>query len=189
VYVRNGSSPPRFVFSHLCDTSAPKTAPASLRVGDLAAHTQQANWAALRRACFIVLVAGDTAQCVSVSNVKENRTSFLYHGSAYARPRLSQQGRPTEIQDDYVPLEFYATMTWYVRGTLSCIVPLESGLALFPRTVTEKTLPTLARWVEANIAKSMHTSVWATDTGDSYNEHTRQLRTPCPHSSKRRRLE
>lgn len=189
MYVRDGSNPPRFVFSHLCDSSVPKSAPESLRVRDLAVHTQQANWAALRRACFLVLVAGDTAQCVSVSNARENRTSFLYHGSTYARPRLRQDGSPTEIQEDYIPLEFYATMSWYVHGGLSCIVPLESGLALFPRTLSEKTLPTLARWVEANIAKSMHTSVWATDTGDSYNEHTRRLRAPRSHPNKRRRSE
>lgn len=170
----------------MCDAGVPKSAPESLRVRDLAAHSQQANWAELRRACFLVLVAGDTAQCVSASNVKERRTPFLYHGSPYARP-APRRGVATEIQEDYIPLEFYSTMSWYRGGRLSSIVPLESGLVLFPRTISEKILPTLGRWVENSIAKCMHTSVWVTDDGDSYNEHTRRLRDSSEHRSKRRR--
>jgi hypothetical protein len=158
--------------------------PESLRVKDLTMQPQQSNWSALRKACFLVLVAGDTAQCVSVSNVQERRTTFLYHGSEYARQKHACEQGPTEIQDDYIPLEFYATMSWFTRGCLSCIAPLESGMVLFPRTITEKLLPRLASWVETSITKSIHTSVWVTDTGDSYNEHTRQIR---PSSSRKRR--
>ena len=160
--------------------------PDSLRVRDLAAHTQQANWAAMHRACFLVLVSGDTAQCVSVANAKERRTTFLYHGSAYAHPKRPH-AQSSDVHDDYVPLEFYATMSWFARGRFRYIIPLESSVALFPRTVTEKLLPTLAHWVEASIKKSMHASVWFTDTGDSYSEHTRELRAGPSYSRKRKR--
>lgn len=187
MYIRSGTSP-KFTFSHLYDAGASKTVPDSLRVKDLAAHTQQGNWAAMHRACFLVLVSGDTAQCVSVANVKERRTTFLYHGSEYARPK-GPHTHYSEIQDDYVPLEFYATMSWFVRGRFRCMIPLESSLVLFPHTISERLLPTLGRWVETSITKSMHTSVWITDTGDSYSEHTRQLRVPPSHSRKRKHSE
>ncbi len=189
VYVRDKGAPPRFTFSHYCPSSVPKIVPESLRVRDLTIHPQQSNWSALRKACFLVLVAGDTAQCISVSNVQERRTTFLYHGSEYARQKQEEghaQGA-TEIQDDYIPLEFYATMSWFTGGYLSCIMPLESGLVLFPRTITEKTLPKLASWVEASITKSIYTSLWVTDSGDSYNEYTRQIRTG--YSRKRKRAD
>jgi hypothetical protein len=176
VYVRDKKTA-NYLFSHLCDTRAPKTAPSSLRVKDLTAFAQHhsENCAALRRACFLVLVSGDVAQCVTASNVKERRVPFLFHGSEYARPSTRVKAC-AEFHEGYIPLYFHSTMTIFTKGWLDEVVPFESGLILLPRVVSEQTLPTLARWVESSLTKSIHACVWCTDRGDSYNEHTRQLR-------------
>jgi hypothetical protein len=130
------------------------------------------NWAALRRACFLVLKAGDTAQAVSLANASDRkRTPFLYHGSSYSR--AARDATPTELDENYLSLHFHGTMAVFDKaGRSRAIIPLESGIALFPRQIREVDIPLLTRSVEACMARSMHTSIWVTDTGDSYNEHT-----------------
>lgn len=179
VYVRGegGGRNQRFGFSHWARCTTPKLFPATLRTADLRAHDGSLNAAAAQRACFIVLVTGDVAQCVSVANVGEkNRVRFLYHGSSYSRPaNTTPFAFPTELDDAYVPMCFHGTMAIFDhQHAFRTVVPLETGVALFPKTIRESDLPTLARWVDACATRSLHSSVWVTAGGDSYNELTRQ---------------
>jgi hypothetical protein len=176
VYVRRGSE---YRFSHFCvpQTGPVKPLPASLRVRDLQEHARQPPLlGALRRACFLVLVAGDTAQCVSVGCARGGMR-FLYRGSEYARPVREGQ-RCAEFHEDYVPLRFYSTLALYGRARgLASVKDIECGVALFPRRLGERVLATVARWADHCVKKSVHGSVWlCTDAGESFNEHTRRRR-------------
>ena len=165
-----------YTFSHHAQLAAPKLFPPSLRTADLRLHDQRQNWAQMQRACFLVLAAGDVAQCVSVTTAGEKRrTQFLYHGSSFARRRAEGQSpaTPSEVHEDFVPLHFHSTMAVFDRANrFHAVVPIESGISLFPRQIRDKDIPLLARWVEACMLRSAHASVWVTDLGESYNEHT-----------------
>jgi hypothetical protein len=165
-----------YAFSHHCDQSALKLFPCSLRASDLLRHDPKQNWCSLRRASFLVLVAGDVAQGVSVASAGEKaRTRFLFHGSSYARPaeKYKQNVLCSEVSENYVMLYFHGTVAVYDKNhRFHTAIPVESGVALFPRHIHESDIPLLTRWAEACISKTLHTSVWVTDQGDSYNEHT-----------------
>jgi hypothetical protein len=175
VYTRRVSGE-AYTFSHHAQLAAPKLFPPSLRTADLRLHDQRQNWAQMQRACFLVLAAGDVAQCVSVTTAGEKRrTQFLYHGSSFARRRAEGQSpaTPSEVHEDFVPLHFHSTMAVFDRANrFHAVVPIESGISLFPRQIRDKDIPLLARWVEACMLRSAHASVWVTDLGESYNEHT-----------------
>lgn len=178
VYVRERAGG-GYAFSHQCEQSALKFFPASLRTADLRAHDPRQNWAALQRTCFLVLVAGDVAQAVCLANAgdRKARCQFLYHGSAYARPRAGAPGViASELSENFVSMHFHGTMAVFDPSSrFHAAVPLESGVALFPRVIRETDIPLLTRWVEASLQKSTHSSVWVTaGRGDSYNEHTWQ---------------
>lgn len=172
-----------YEFSHYCHTFTRKPMPLTLRVRDLQQHARanETYKSTLRRACFLVLAAGDTAQCVSISNTREERTRFLFRGSAYDIPAKKTK-RCSEFHEDYVPLQFYSTLAGFSPdGRLGSVLNLECGIALFPGTVRENQLHMLAKWVEHNITKSIHSSAWATHALASYNEATRS-----PYSKKRK---
>jgi hypothetical protein len=173
VYIRQGN---HYTFSHSCLQQAQKTLPQSLRVSDLRGYEHGKSWAHLSRACFLVLVAGDTAQCVSISNAGEGKQiRFLYHGSAFARPAPSRLH--SELNEAYVPLHFHGTMAVYDHFLgVRAVIPIESGIALFPRQITDKDIPLLVRWVTQCVRRSLQASVWVTNSGDSYNESTMQIR-------------
>jgi hypothetical protein len=143
-------------------------------------HTQ--NWEAMQKACFLVLVAGDTAQCISLSNFQSKRTPFLYQGSSYSKPTIDSKQGPTKIlisefQEGHVPLHFYSTLSSFdTNGILVDTTPVECGITLLPNTLLERDLVNITRWVENNLLKSFRTSVWLTEHGHSYNEESRTLR-------------
>ena len=171
-----------YTFSHFAEPQRVlKLFPASLRVSDLRLHDTRPNRDALDRACFLVLVAGDVAQCVSVATAEcGKRTRFLYHGSSYARRSGTHHDSPasSDLSEDYIPLYFHATMAVFDRGArFHACMPLESGIALFPRQIQDRDIPLLARWVQACTARSTRASVWVSGTGESYNEHTLECRT------------
>jgi hypothetical protein len=172
VYTRQVSGG-AYVYSHHCLLTTQKLFPPSLRTTDLRVHDSHRNWSELQRACFLVLVAGDVAQCVSLATARDKaRVQFLFPGSAFTR-RMPTEPLPTELHDDYVSLHFHGTMAVFDRGyRFHTAIPLESGISLFPKRISEKDIPLLARWVEACLLKSIHSSVWVTDTGHSYNETT-----------------
>ena len=60
---------------------------------------------------------------------------------------------------------------------------LECGIALFPKVINEDTVHTLAKWVDHNITKMVFSSVWMTNTSESYNEATL-----VPSSHKKRKV-
>jgi len=181
---------PTYTFSHHCSfQTAQKMLPKSLRVSDLRAYDHALSWAHLSRACFLVLVAGDTAQCVSIANASEakQRVRFLYRGSAFARPAHRPESTllHSELSEAYVPLHFHGTMAVYDRFStgVRAVIPLESGIALFPRQIAERDIALLARWVTQCARRSLQASVWLTNNGDSYSEATLQLRRRQPCSS------
>lgn len=169
-----------YKFSHACSSSCfHKTFPVSLRVTDLLSHQPSLNWSNIRGACFLVLVAGDVAQAISVSSHSERRTSFLYTGSVYDK-RLSSVSAPnllhTEFHESYIPLKFYGTLaTFDYYNRFQCAVPIESGISLFPCQIGEGDIIKLSKWVEHAVHKAMHSSVWITSNGHKYNEHTLRL--------------
>jgi hypothetical protein len=169
-----------YTFSHRCTTYVRKVFPQRLGVAELRAHDSQHNWAPLRQACFMVLVAGDVAQEVSVANQLEKRTRFLFDGSAYARRACGGEADllHTEFHESCIPLHFHGTLAAFnASNEFHSAVPIESGVALFPRQVQEADVHRLAAWVEKCILKTIHSSVWVTERGDSYNEHTLRLAT------------
>jgi hypothetical protein len=181
VYIRR-SSGAGYTFSHFAESMCVlKSFPASLRTSDLRVHDTRPNRDALGRACFLVLVAGDVAQCVSVDTAEcGKRTRFLYLGSSYARRPGPAQAMlaNSDLSEDYIPLHFHATMAVFDRvARFHSAVPLESGIALFPRQIQERDIPLLAHWVQACMTRSCRTSVWVSGAGDSYNEHTLECRT------------
>ncbi len=179
VYVRDEAQrhrclPPEYTFSHYCRVVGPsKPLPASLRVRDLQEHARQpSHLAVLRRACFLVLVAGDIAHCVSVENARDRdaRIPVLYRGSEYARG--SEEARCAEFHDDYVPLRFFSTLAWFTRHDrcLAGVLDLGCGITLFPRRLREADLPRLAGWVDHVLARAVHGSVWLTERGERFHE-------------------
>ncbi len=144
------------------------------------AHNGAQNLDSLKKACFLVLVAGDTAQCISVANVEEKRAPFLYKGSRYSYPSLNADTNgptrsfPSELHESHIPLHFYSTLSSFDSyGRLVDTTPVECGITLLPHTLLERDLPNVTKWVESNILKSIHTSVWLTESGHSYSEMTR----------------
>jgi hypothetical protein len=182
VYTRNVAGKP-YSFSHCCSEAVKKLVPPSLKVQDLVAfNAGTQNWEAMRRACFLVLVAGDTAQCVSVANALQTRTPFLYKGSSFSRPSPDTAQGPTrrlpsELHETHIPLHFYSTLSAYDSlGVLVDITPVECGITLLPHTLLERDIPNVTKWVESNLLKSLHTSVWLTEGGHCYCELNRSLR-------------
>lgn len=173
VYRRDRASVP-YRFSHFCDCSVIKKFPGSLRVTDLRAHDPLTNWMAMRNAAFLVLVAGDVAQCISVSTDLRKRTAFLYHGSRFTRVgEGSADVFATEFHESYVPIFFFGTLCSFDRrGAFRSAIPLEASVCLLPRCLVESDLPRLVKWAETAILKSVHSSVWLTDAGSAYHEHT-----------------
>ena len=145
-------------------------------MSDLLLHDGRLNRGSLHRTCFLVLAAGDTAQSVCVNKRHEKHPQrFLYHGSSYARGQTGDI--PSELDENYIPLLFHGTMAVFDRsGRFHTVIPIVSGITLFPRVVHERDVPILTRWVEVSMARSLKTSIWVTDTGDSYNEQTLQCR-------------
>jgi hypothetical protein len=179
VYVRDEAQrrgPPEYTFSHFCHGVGPrKPLPASLRVRDLQEHARlPSHLTALRRACFLVLVAGDVAHCVSVENARDRaaRIPILYRGSEYAHCGPPGEARCAEFHDDYVALRFFGTLAWYTARDrrLAGVLDLGCGLTLFPRRVREADLPRLAGWVDHVLAHAVHASVWVTEHGERFNE-------------------
>ncbi len=173
VYVR-GKTAGVYEFSHQCEQRVLKAFPSSLRTSELRTHEPRVNWQSLQATPFLILVAGDTAQGVSLVTSKlKARTQFLYHGSGYAR-----QGRSccmlSEFNENYTSLHFYGSMAVFDSSCrFHAVVPIESGVSLFPKQIRETDVPLLAHWVEACLQKSCASSVWVTDHGDSYNEQSR----------------
>jgi hypothetical protein len=173
VYTRHGSSG-MYRFSHHCVQQVLKYFPASLRTSDLRTHNPRMNLSLLHKTCFLLLVGDDTAQGVSISSADcKSRTSFLYHGSSYARKTCSgpQDTFISDFSENYVSLHFHSTMAVFDKmGKFHSVVPIESGVALFPRQMHEKDISKLSKWIESCALKSAHSSVWMTFNGDSYNE-------------------
>ena len=182
VYTRDRPDRP-YVFSHYHDSHVLKKLPPSLRVRDLRAWEPKHNHQGMQNACFLVLVAGDVAQCVSLSNSTEKRVRFLYTGSRYAQKGSDPPDLlPTEFHDNSVLLRFYGTMAAYDTASsgFHSLVPIESGVALLPREIRESHLPTICSWVSSCVQKNITTSVWVTELGHSYNEHTLRLMASSP---------
>lgn len=179
VYTRQGSGGHHhYNFSHhCCPQLAQKALPRSLRVSDLRGYDPCLSWTHLSKACFLVLVAGDTAQCVSIANAADGkRIRFLYRGSAFARQAPEPVRLHSELSEAYVPLHFHGTMAVYDRfAGVRAVIPLESGIALFPRQILDRDIPLLARWVTQCARRSLQASVWVTNNGDSYSEAGLQL--------------
>ena len=160
-----------YTFSHHSAKHTRKTLPASLRVSDLKAYNPLQNISNWRNSCFLVLVAGDVARCVSVATVHTKQVRFLYHGSSYSIPDNTVDRLQSEFNEGYIPLHMYGTLTTYtVRGGLHSLVAIESGVCLFPRQIKEDDIPRLGKWIEAALLRSIHSSVWMTNVGHSYNE-------------------
>lgn len=172
VYSRLASGA-QYTFSHHCQSHMVKLLPASLRASDIQTHDLAANRAQVQKACFLVLVAGDVAQCVSIGNAGDTkRVQFLYRGSRFSC-KHGQERTESEVAESHVTLRFYGTMAVYDSSArLSAVVPLESGIALFPREIRERDIPLLAQWTHSCMVRSLHGSIWVTATGTGYNEMT-----------------
>ena len=171
VYTRDAAGAV-YKFSHACPTHVPKSLPRSLRVQDLQEFTpRSAEFAkGLMGTAFLVLVAGDRAQCVSVANIRERRIPFLFKGSCYERAAGNSK-ECSEIDDKYVSLYFYSTISTFTQGYRPSMVPLENGLVLFPKHLKERDIPRLAKWVRHHVEKTIYQSLWVAN-GVVYNEHT-----------------
>jgi hypothetical protein len=162
-----------YTFSHHSSKHARKVLPASLRVTDLKTYSPQQNLAALRNSCFLVLVAGDVARCVSVANAQAKQVRFLYHGSSYSVRNDRVDPLRSEFTEGYVPLHLYGTLTAFTAATgTHSVVSIESGVCLFPRQLKDTDVPRLVKWMESALLRSIQSSVWMTDSGESYNEFT-----------------
>lgn len=181
VYTKKRKNASEYEFSHYTPAAVAKSFPASLRVADLQAHSlSTVHVIMMRKACFLVLVSGDTAQCVSATNTHEKRTQFLYSGSRYATPHSAGSThalRTSEVHEDYVQLCFFSTLAAYAPGAAPSICDLGCGISLFPRTIHEKDIATLGKWVDHNIARSAAAGTWVETSGNlSYSEQTRAQR-------------
>lgn len=175
VYTKRPSTG-EYVFSHYCNTRVPKSMPRSMRVAHMQEFAQTPKFSTtLSKSVFLVLVAGDVAQCITATNTGEKRTRFLYRGSTYSRPPACTPPPCSDFNRDYIPLHFFSSLTTFLKGTPVGVTHLEAGISLFPRSIRDQDLPTLARWVAHNIAKMVHSSVWITDGLACYNEHTLAL--------------
>jgi hypothetical protein len=171
VYTRD-SAGAVYRFSHACPMHIPKSLPRSLRVQDLQEFKQRSGefTRGLMNTAFLVLVAGDRAQCVSVANMREKRIPFLFRGSCYER-RLERLAKCSEIEEGYVSMYFYSTLTTFSRGSRPGVMPLENGLILFPKMLRERDIPRLGKWVRHHVEKAIHQSMWVVDEV-AYNEHS-----------------
>lgn len=175
VYTRQGSGG-TYSFSHCCSQQAVKSLPRSLRASDLRLYDPEQNWRTIGKACFLVLVAGDVAQCVSLNSAHDSkRIQFLYTGSAFAQAAPGRFAMHSEVDEAYVSLHFHATMAVFDRfNSIRAVIPIESGIALFPRTILETDILLLTRWVSHCVRRSLHASVLVTESGEGYNEVTLQ---------------
>ena len=158
-----------YEFRHYCRSDVGKLLPQSLRTRDLGEYSPAANATRLLREPFLVLVAGDRAQCVSVENAADrDRTWFLFPASRQSRP--VPWPRPIEeLEPGHVPLTFCSTMATYTAGRLATVVPVERGPLLLPTRLSERDLRRVATLVERKVRLSLEGSVWLVD-GDCLNE-------------------
>lgn len=181
VYSRDPGSD-MYSFSHFCRAEVNKAFPASLRVRDLAAHDRGANCGQMMRTPFLVLVAGDRAQCVSVHNARDrDRTWFLYTRSPQSCPVLWPP-RVDEVEPGFVSLAFCSTLAQFSAGELRHVACFERNLLIFPAMMRTGEIPRLSRVVQHHIHLSLQGSVWVMDD-DRVNESEW-----VPHSRKRRRV-
>lgn len=181
VYSRDPSGD-LYTFSHFCRAEVDKAFPSSLRVRDLAAHDRGANCARMMRTPFLVLVAGDRAQCVSVHNAHDrDRTWFLYTRSPQSCPVLWPP-RVDELEQGFVSLAFSSTLAQFRAGELQHVASFQRNMLIFPTRVRTGDVPRLARFVEHHVHLSLQGSVWLMDT-DRVNESEW-----VPHSRKRKRV-
>ena len=177
VYSRRSSGGP-FVYSHHVKNHVGKQFPASLRVSDLREFQQQFNWEELCKACFLVLVSGDLARCITLHSARDIpriAVQFFYPGSPFTRKE--PYPHPTDLEPGVVPLHFHGTVAVYhAPTTLSAIIPIESGIVLFPQQLNERDVQRLATTVSTAAQRSLQASVWVTGTGESYHESTSRLR-------------
>lgn len=169
-----------YSFSHFCRSDYDKTFPNSLRVRDLAAHDRTANSTMMLRTPFLVLVAGDRAQCVSVHNASDSeRPWFLYTMSPQSCP---EHWPPTvdEVEPDFISLTFCSTLAQFRGGELQHVSTFQRNLLLFPASLRTGDIPRLASWVERKVHLSIQGSVWLMEE-DRVNESEW-----FPHSRKRR---
>jgi len=158
-----------YEFRHFCGSHASKQLPKSLRTRDLAEYSASANTARLLREPFLVLVAGDRAQCVSVENAADrDRTWFLYPASRQSRP-VPWPRHIEELEQGFVPMTFCSTMASYTAGRLTAVVPVERGPLLLPSRLRERDLKQIAGLVERKVRRSIEGSVWLVD-GEPLNE-------------------
>lgn len=167
-----------FRFSHCCRSSVHKALPRTLRVRDLQElhHTRGSAGGgfqpAMRRECFLVLVSGDTAQCVTVANAKERRTHFLFRGSSYSRD-IPHRTYTSEFHSNYIPVHVFSTLAMFTHGRLASVLDIECGLILLPPAIREREIPSIAAWMEHLITKAAHNSAWAvTESIATYDETT-----------------
>ena len=179
VYARHEPGAP-YCFSHFCEGSVEKSFPASLRVRDLAGHDRGANCARMLRTPFLVLAAGERAQCISVDSARAgDRPWFLYTASPQSRP-CAWPAQVEEVEPGFVSLAFYSTLAVFRGGQLRHVARVERGLLLLPSRLREGDLRDLARYVERKIQRSIEGSVWLLDD-DRANEAEW-----FPHSRKRK---
>jgi hypothetical protein len=168
VYARETTGA-EYKFRHFCCSQVSKLLPRSLRTRDLAEYSLSANTARLLREPFLVLVAGDRAQCVSVENASDtDRTWFLYPSSRQSRP-VAWPHDIEELETGFVPMTFCSTMATYSAGRLTAVLPVERGPMLMPSSLRERDLARIASMVERKVRLSVEGSVWLVD-GDSLNE-------------------
>jgi hypothetical protein len=177
VYSRRASTGP-FVYSHHVRNHVVKLFPASLRVADLREFRQQSNWEEICKTCFLVLVSGDLARCISLHSSRDIQripVQFFYPGSSFAKSE--PYAHPTDLEPGVIPLHFHGTVAVYHSpSALNTIIPVESGLVLFPHQLSERDVQRLVTTVSNAAQRSLHASVWVTETGESYNESTTRLR-------------
>lgn len=168
VYAR-ATAGAEYEFQHFCRADVGKQFPATLRTRDLADYRPSANTARLLREPFVVLVAGDRAQCVSVENADDrDRTWFLYPSSPQSRP-VRWPREIEEVEPGSVPMTFCSTMASYAKGRLGSVVPVERGPLLLPSRLRERDLKRIASLVERKVRLSIEGSVWLVD-GECLNE-------------------
>ena len=127
----------------------------------------------MQKAVFLVLVAGDKAQCISLANWKEKRTMFLYHGSEYSKA-ISIAQPSEEITSDYISMQFFCTMACFHGGKLNEVVPFPSMFYVIPKILEEKEFACHFHYLENYISKTLADSIWMTERG-VYNERTLSL--------------
>ena len=158
-----------YEFRHFCASQVSKQLPQSLRTRDLAEYSAPANTTRLLREPFLVLVAGDRAQCVSVENAADRDcTWFLYPASRQSKP-VQWPRDIEELEPGFVPMTFCSTMATYTAGRLAAVMPVERGPLLLPSRLRERDLRQIAGLVERKVRRSVEGSVWLVD-GEPLNE-------------------